>query len=83
MIRYVLSISLVLLTACQVSPEKNIELIDCPELRSQVCTKIYRPVCALDEQQQFTSYASKCTACSVEAVIAYRNGSCEPGKRLK
>jgi len=80
-VRYLLAMSLVLLTACQVAPEQKIGLIDCPKIRSQICTRIYRPVCALDEQQQFKTYASHCTACAEEGVIAYREGGgCDAGK---
>jgi len=82
--RYLVFIFLVLLTACQDSLEKNSELIACPEVRSQTCTKIYRPVCALDEQRQFKTYASNCMACATEGVVAYREGgSCEGGKIIE
>ncbi len=82
-IRYLVSISFVLLVACQVVPEQEMGLITCPEVRPQVCTRIYRPVCALDEQQQFKTYANKCTACAINHVVAYRaGGGCRTGKLI-
>lgn len=59
----------------------------CPTQRSQMCTKIYRPVCAdvdtgircirapCPTVEQRT-YASDCTACADAKVIGHRPGAC-------
>ena len=67
---------LVLVTACQSMPERPSDLVDCPKVRPQVCTMIYAPVCAMEENGQFTSYSSDCTACSHKEVIGYQPGVC-------
>mgnify|MGYP000249851765 CR=1 FL=1 len=76
MIKQVFYLGALLLTACQSTPEKVESLISCPEIRSQMCTRIYRPVCAKTESQQYKTYASDCTACSHSEVIGYSKGAC-------
>jgi hypothetical protein len=62
--------------------------VKCPERRSNMCTKIYLPVCAdvdtgircvrapCPSIEQKT-YASDCTACSDTKVIGHRPGACK------
>lgn len=53
-------------------------LILCPEIRPQVCTREYRPVCAwLPETRQWKTYATGCVACSDKHVLGYKEGACE------
>jgi len=72
----VLGLVALLLTACQSVPEKPDNLIYCPEVRSPMCTRIYRPVCAQDKEGQLKTYASDCTACANVDVVAYQKGAC-------
>jgi len=62
----------------------------CPNKRSQMCTKIYRPVCAEVDtgircirapcpSVEHKTYASDCTACADAKVIGHRPGACPEG----
>lgn len=79
-VRSVLYFMLLLVSACQSTPEKTSDLTDCPSVRPQVCTMIYAPVCAMEKDGQFRSYSSDCTACSHEDVIGYQQGMCAKDK---
>ncbi len=56
----------------------------CPEERSQMCTREYRPVCASVEVHCFKApcpaikrtYANGCEACANEHVLGFVPGSC-------
>jgi|GEM_PF-535234 len=61
--------------------------VQCPERRSQMCTKIYKPVCADVDTGircirapcpsiEKKTYASDCTACADSKVIGHRPGAC-------
>jgi predicted methyltransferase len=61
--------------------------VQCPERRSQMCTKIYKPVCADVDTGircirapcpsiQKKTYGSDCTACADSKVIGHRPGAC-------
>ena len=73
-------VMLVLVSACQSTPEKLSHLTDCPEERPQVCTMIYTPVCATEKDGQLRTYSSDCTACSHEEVLGYQQGMCAKEK---
>lgn len=57
----------------------------CPEQRSQICTREYRPVCADVAVQCITApcpsvsqtYANGCEACSKTNVMGYVSGQCD------
>jgi len=66
----------VLVSACQSAPQRPSNLTDCQGARPQVCTMIYKPVCAMEKGGQFRTYSSACTACSHEEVIGYQLGEC-------
>mgnify|MGYP000267103417 FL=1 len=52
--------------------------VQCPDERPQICTRIYRPVCAwLPESGTWKSYASDCTACADHKVAGYVPGKCK------
>ena len=70
----------VFVSACQSAPERPANLTDCQGARPQVCTMIYAPVCAMEDDGQFRSYSSDCTACSHEEVIGYQQGACPEKK---
>lgn len=67
---------LIAVNACQNTPTRPSNLSDCPEVRPQVCTMIYAPACAMENNGRFTSYSSDCTACSHEEVVGYTPGVC-------
>ena len=76
-IRNIMSVVLLVsVSACQSMPERPSDLVECPEVRPQVCTMLYAPVCAMEENGQFTSYSSDCTACSHAEVVGYQPGVC-------
>jgi len=53
------------------------ERVTCPEVRPQICTHEYRPVCAQLQDGSLKTYSNGCTACSDPAVTGYREGACE------
>ena len=52
-------------------------LIQCAELRPQICTQEYVPVCAYLKDGAKRTYASGCSACSDANVANYQLGQCE------
>ncbi len=62
---------------------------NCPELRPEVCNKIYQPVCGqrdtgircvmapCDEAVEWRDYGNQCSACADQNVYGYHEGSCE------
>jgi hypothetical protein len=49
----------------------------CPEVRHQVCTMDFRPVCAQLQDGGYKTYSNGCTACSDPLVTDYSDGTCE------
>ena len=70
---------LLLLSACGSNSVKQAgELIACPpEPRPQVCTREYRPVCAVHIEGADKTYATGCVACTNPEVTGYRRGACK------
>lgn len=69
-------------TGCNSAPEQPLsETSDvvnlCKDPRPQMCTMIYQPVCGVNNDGQFKTYASDCTACSHQEVRGYNEGACE------
>lgn len=65
----------------------NNPLINCKEPRLPVCTREYRPVCALKDtgircvttpcpSSKKVTYSNACTACADKKVIGYQMGAC-------
>jgi hypothetical protein len=49
----------------------------CPAERPQLCTRIYRPVCAWQpDSGEWKTFASDCTACADSRVAGYIPGEC-------
>jgi len=49
----------------------------CPAERPEICTRIYRPVCAwLPGSSEWKTFASDCTACADSQVAGYIPGKC-------
>lgn len=80
-VKRILCLMVVLVCACQNTPQRPSDLTDCQGARPQVCTLIYKPVCAMEKDGQFRTYSSDCAACSHEEVIGYKLGVCVKDKK--
>lgn len=71
-----LVLSLILLSACASQSGTALPegIIACKEERPQICTMIYAPVCALDQDGTRKTFASDCVACGEESVIGFEEG---------
>ena len=66
------------LAACDENPSSSggNKQVPCQEPRPEICTSIYDPVCATMSDGTQKTYASDCTACSVDEVVSYIKGAC-------
>ncbi len=74
----------ILLGACASSPPQPVPgeaMVQCPTPRPQVCTRDYRPVCAVLGNDERKQYSNGCSACGDEAVTGYVAGPCEQSVR--
>lgn len=62
-----------MLSACASQPDAT---TTCTEPRSLVCTREFRPTCAVLKTGGTREFASPCTACSDDAVSGYLDGRC-------
>ena len=62
------------------SESEDRTLTICPEIRPQICTRDYRPVCAELKEGSFKGFPNGCTACADADVVGYRDGECTEGK---
>ena len=67
---------LFLLAGCSSPPPPQSPLTRCPDVRPQVCTMEYAPVCAQLAGGGTREYSSGCNACADDAVAAYATGPC-------
>jgi len=51
-------------------------LIVCEELRPEICTMDYNPVCGVLSDGGVKTYSNGCSACSDQNVTGYRMGAC-------
>lgn len=52
--------------------------VQCPAERPEICTRIYRPVCAWQPASgEWKTFASDCTACADRQVAGYIPGKCD------
>lgn len=51
-------------------------LSTCQNPRPQACTRDIRPVCAVLDNGQLSTYDNACTACATEAVAGHYPGTC-------
>ncbi|MCK5881763.1 MAG: hypothetical protein KAG18_07795 [Sinobacterium sp.] len=77
-----------LLSACSSTPEEDTSIQTtqpaeqsqhrqtCPDIRPQICTMIYQPVCAVKQDGSLFTAASDCSACATADVVAYSDGEC-------
>jgi hypothetical protein len=49
----------------------------CPELRPELCTMDYNPVCGNLPDGTFKTYSNGCNACSDQKVTSYSQGECK------
>lgn len=76
----ILFIPLLLITACgsaQKAETAKMESVKCPELRPEMCTMDYNPVCGNLSNGSFKTYSNGCTACSDIEVLSYSEGECQ------
>ncbi len=66
------------LAACtaQSPTEDAAALRMCEEPRPEVCTREYRPVCAVLYDETWITASTGCTACAREDVKGYLSGAC-------
>lgn len=78
-----LILSASLLSVSCVSNEAKMEqgMTLCPEVRPQVCTQDYKPVCARFRDGSRRTYANACSACADVGVVGYSPGECKVEKR--
>jgi len=77
MLRSIFVIAAICLSACTSNTgEDQINMTKCKNPRPQICTMIYDPVCGVSNSGVQKTYASACTACSDENVLAYEKGEC-------
>ena len=78
--RSIVFIAFLFITACattQQSHSVKMETIDCPELRPEMCTMDYNPVCGNLSDGTFKTYSNGCNACSDPDVTRYSQGECK------
>lgn len=57
--------------------ESASDLVRCMELRPEICTQGYQPVCAMLSGGSEQTYASGYVACADARVLGYRLGPCK------
>jgi len=76
------------ISGCKDKPVVDSLFKQCQEPRSQMCTKDYRPVCAVLKPAvqcltddcpliKQVTYSNGCTACSDSQVIKFKSGACK------
>ena len=68
------------LSACgatQQPPTMKIDSHQCPEVRPEMCTMDYNPVCGRSSDGSSRTYSNDCNACSDLKVISYSLGECK------
>ena len=79
-VKYLLFTAILLLSACgssQQLPTGKMESTKCPELRPEMCTMDYNPVCGSLSEGSFKTYSNGCNACSDPIVTSYTQGECK------
>jgi hypothetical protein len=78
--RWIFFITILFVSACgstQQSHTVTMESIKCPELRPEMCTMDYTPVCGNLSDGSFKTYSNGCNACSDPKVTSYSQGECK------
>jgi hypothetical protein len=78
--RWFVFVSILFVAACGVSsqPQADAEqAIKCPELRPEMCTMDYNPVCGNLADGTVKTYSNGCNACSDPSVTSYNLLECQ------
>ena len=77
--RCIFFVTIIFVSACGSTQQPNTlttESIKCPELRPEMCTMDYNPVCGQLSDGSFKTYSNGCNGCSDSKVIGYSQGEC-------
>jgi hypothetical protein len=55
----------------------KMETFKCPEVRPEICTMDYNPVCGISSDGSFKTYSNSCNACTDPKVTSYYLGVCK------
>jgi hypothetical protein len=80
MTRWFLITSILLVSACSSmhQPDSNdMQPLKCPEVRPDVCTMDYDPVCGRLSDGSLKTYSNACNACTDPFVNNYYLGECK------
>ena len=78
--RSILFITYLLIAACASTQQPHSEkmgTIECPELRPEMCTMDYNPVCGYLSDGTFKTSSNGCNACTDPEVVSYSEGECK------
>lgn len=64
----------------EVEPDRSRGETPCPEVRPEICTMEYDPVCGVGLLMNPTTFPSGCVACADHKVSAYIKGRCHRGR---
>ena len=73
-------IAILAVTACGTTQQPlaiKLEPLKCPEVRPEMCTMDYNPVCGNLPDGSFKTYSNGCNACSDLKVVSYFHGECK------
>jgi hypothetical protein len=76
----VLLAATIFVSACVSSkfqPSEDVHSTKCPELRPEMCTMDYNPVCGRFSGGSFKSFSNGCNACSDPKIVSYIPGECK------
>jgi hypothetical protein len=76
----IIVITILFVSACGSTQQPHsgeVKLTECPELRPEMCTMDYNPVCGNLSDATFKTYSNGCNACSDSKVISYSQGECK------
>jgi hypothetical protein len=79
MTRWLLMANILTVSACSSTHQATInemELLKCPEVRPDVCTMNYDPVCGRLSDGSFKTYSNACNACTDPHVSSYFPHEC-------
>jgi len=65
-----------LLSACQSTAIKQDLQTNCPDLRPQMCTMDFKPVCGVFSEGTTKTFSNACTACSDKNILGFQEGKC-------
>ena len=78
--RWLLIASILSVSACSSTHQansNNMKSNKCPEVRPEMCTMEYDPVCGRLSDGSLKTYSNACNACSDQQVSSYDPGECK------